>query len=422
MEYRQLTAETIPDYLRSLPEMQNVFSGFDDLDVNEIGDGNLNFVFIVRNVQAPHETVVVKQAVPFLRVVGDAWPLPRERMDCEIRSLKYQANLCPGMVPKVFYGASDMSVVIMENLKDHKILRGEIIDGKTFPNFAEHISTFMATTLFHSSDLYLPHDEKKEKVGEAINVALCKITEDFVFTHPFENNETNDYNSELAQNWIDLIQRDPSVRAAVADMKYAFMTRAEALLHGDLHSGSVMVNADETYVIDPEFSFYGPIGFDIGALLGNLYLAYFSHDYRQRMAGNDPAEYRAWLLQTAEDIWTQFDAKFRDLWENHDATAELPFLGKDLAGDAATTFRDAFMKRLLGDAIGFAACKMMRRIVGLAKVADIADIPDLKARALAEANSLQMGARMVVERQKFASIADVSALAKSLSPLSGEPR
>ncbi|GJW05557.1 putative reverse transcriptase domain-containing protein [Tanacetum coccineum] len=33
-----------------------------------------------------------------------------------------------------------------------------------------------------------------------------------------------------------------------------------------------------TQVINPEFAFYGPIGFDIGAFLGNLILAYFAQD------------------------------------------------------------------------------------------------------------------------------------------------
>lgn len=39
-----------------------------------------------------------------------------------------------------------------------------------------------------------------------------------------------------------------------------------------------MVTTDSTQVIDPEFGFYGPMGFDIGAFIGNLILAYFSQD------------------------------------------------------------------------------------------------------------------------------------------------
>ena len=57
-----------------------------------------------------------------------------------------------------------------------------------------------------------------------------------------------------------------------------FCERAQALIHGDLHTGSVMVTLESTQVIDPEFAFYGPMGFDVGAFIGNLILAYFAQD------------------------------------------------------------------------------------------------------------------------------------------------
>ena len=57
-----------------------------------------------------------------------------------------------------------------------------------------------------------------------------------------------------------------------------FSERAQALIHADLHTGSVMVTQESTQVIDHEFAFYGPMGFDIGAFLGNLILAYFSQE------------------------------------------------------------------------------------------------------------------------------------------------
>lgn len=57
-----------------------------------------------------------------------------------------------------------------------------------------------------------------------------------------------------------------------------FCERSQALIHGDLHTGSVMVTRNSTQVIDPEFAFYGPMGFDIGAFLGNLILAFFAQN------------------------------------------------------------------------------------------------------------------------------------------------
>ena len=318
MAYRQLTESSVAAYLAGLPEMEGRFSSFDDLEVREVGDGNLNYVYIVTNRAKADETVAVKQAVPFLRIVGKSWPLSRHRMDFEIAALKRQYEFCPEHVPAIYFASSDMSLVVMRNLRDHRILRGEMIKGRRFPLLAEHMSTFLARTLFFTSDFNLGHDAKKEAVRNAINIELCKITEDFVFTHPYDNSDTNAYNPELSRSAVDGIQKDAEVRAAVGEMKFQFMTSAEALIHGDLHIGSIMGNERETYVIDPEFAFYGPMGFDIGALIGNLYLAYFAQEWRQREMGKDPDAYRTWLLQTAEAVWNGFETKFLGLWREHD--------------------------------------------------------------------------------------------------------
>ena len=58
------------------------------------------------------------------------------------------------------------------------------------------------------------------------------------------------------------------MKLEVAKLKEGFLTHAQALIHGDLHTGSIMVTEEDTKVIDPEFAFYGPIGFDIGAVIG----------------------------------------------------------------------------------------------------------------------------------------------------------
>jgi 5-methylthioribose kinase len=417
MDYRQLSEETVAAYLAGVPELAGRFSSFGDLDVREVGDGNLNYVYIVTSRSRPEETVAVKQAVPFLRIVGESWPLSRQRMNFEIAALRTQGRLVPEHVPEVFHASPDMSLVVMRNLRDHRILRGEMIKGKRFPLLAEHMSTFLARTLFFTSDFALDHAGKKEAVRSAINIELCKITEDFVFTHPYDASDTNAYNPELPQAAIDGIQTDPEVRAAVGEMKYAFMTAAEALVHGDLHIGSIMGNERETFVIDPEFAFYGPMGFDVGALIGNLWLAYFAHAWRQPQMGNDPAPYRQWLLDTAAAVWTGFEAKFLALWREHDAAAGgASFIGRNNDGGAAAeAFRRRFMRKLLADSIGFAACKMMRRIVGIAKVADIATIPDLQARAEVEINALAMARKMVTGRHGFGSIDAVNALARDVS-------
>lgn len=421
MGYRQLTEATVVEYIAGVPELARRFSSLDRVTAREVGDGNLNYVFVVTNAERPSETMVLKQAVPFLRIAGDSWPLGRERINFETAALQRHAELCPDMVPEMFHTSADMSLIAMRNLEAHRILRGELIKGRRFPLLADHLSTFLARTLFFTSDLHLDPSEKKAAAARSVNVELCKITEDFVFTHPYDDSASNTYPPGLPQAAIDGIQKDPELRAAVGEMKWLFMNSAEALLHGDLHTGSIMVTEDETFVIDPEFAFYGPIGFDIGALLANLWLAFLAQDWRHRAAGNDPAPFRQWLIETAEETWNGFARKFVGLWRDHDAAqGGASFIGRDLdEGASAEAFRQRFMARLLADTIGFAACKMMRRIVGIAKVADIAGIPDPAARAAIEMKALEMGRRMVMGRAGFGSIEQVSALALEISPIEG---
>ena len=412
MKYYQLKQTNLVNYLQSLPEAQQRFSSFDNLEVQEINDGNMNYAFVVTNTLDSNQSVFVKQAPPYIKVLGEDWPLTRQRMTAEMNALNYQSSVCPEMVPEVYYQSETLSVLIMQNLNNHAILRTELIKRQYLPRLAEDLSTFLAETLFYSSDFALSSTDKKAMVNKSANQDMCKITEDFVFTYPFEHHEMNDYNPALSQAVIDSIQKNPNVRAQIAQMKYVFMNKPEALLHADLHTSSVMVNVQQTFVIDPEFSFAGPMGFDIGALIANLYLNYFSHAYK---SSTESVNYSQWLLQTIDDLWNKFEGKFLSLWSAHEQSAQSTFMGKDLTGDSHQTFRQLFLQQVLSDTLGFAACKMIRRVLGVAKVADFMQFEDQKLRAKLETQALKMATTMLVNRQSYTKIADVNKLAEHVS-------
>ncbi|KAL5579436.1 hypothetical protein UlMin_011878, partial [Ulmus minor] len=102
------------------------------------------------------------------------------------------------------------------------------------------------------------------------NVKMCRLTEEVVFSDPYKVFQFNHWTSPYLDN--------DALKAEVAEMKSKFCERSQALIHGDLHTSSVMVTHESTQVIDPEFAFYGPMGFDVGAFIGNLILAYFAQD------------------------------------------------------------------------------------------------------------------------------------------------
>ena len=77
-----------------------------------------------------------------------------------------------------------------------------------------------------------------------------------------------------------------------------FIERAQALLHGDIHTGSFMVTQDTTYAIDAEFAYYGPIAFDVSKMIANLLIAFFASQGLES-ADKRRDEQRAWMLQVS---------------------------------------------------------------------------------------------------------------------------
>jgi 5-methylthioribose kinase len=247
------------------------------------------------------------------------------------------------------------------------------------------------------------------------NIELCRITEDLVFTDPWREAEANRWTSPQLDATAAAVRADGPWKRAAQEYKLKFLSEAQALIHGDLHSGSIMVTGSETYVIDPEFAFYGPMGFDVGALLGNLYLAYFAQSgHETKQGGRDG--YRGWILSTAEQIWTLFDRRFRALWNNkHAGDAFAPSLFQD--GQSPMAFnaaQDAYMRRLFVDTLGFAGCKMTRRILGLAHVEDLESITDPDLRADCEKRALRLARSLMVDGQGYTDVKAVSDAARAL--------
>ena len=118
--------------------------------VREVGDGNLNLVFIV---EGPAGAAVVKQALPYVRLVGDSWPLPLKRSFFEYHALTRHAQRDPGMVPEIFHFDEGQAIIVMEFLSPHIILRRALIEGQQLPEIAGDLGMFLARTLFRGSDL-----------------------------------------------------------------------------------------------------------------------------------------------------------------------------------------------------------------------------------------------------------------------------
>ncbi|KYG19720.1 methylthioribose kinase [Bradyrhizobium sp. AT1] len=413
-DYRILHEAALRDYLAGLPDLKTLLGGDPaHWAITEVGDGNLNLVFIVKGTNGG---IAVKQALPYVRLVGESWPLPLSRAHYEYLALSKQAELASGLVPALLHHNEALALTVMELLEPHIIMRKGLVAGTQYPGFVDDITTFMARTLFFTSDLALSAAEKKEGIAAfAGNHALCKITEDLIFTDPYRIAEQNRWTAPYLDGLAAELRDDMDLHVAISRLKLKFMASPEALLHGDLHTGSIMVTESQTRVIDPEFAFYGPMGFDVGAVLANLLMAYFASAGHERAPG-ERAAFEAWVLQTVETVWSEFARKFLELWRAQGTGDAYPislFAGEKGAARLEAE-RQAYMQRLFTETVGFAAAKIIRRIFGLAHNIDFELIEDARKRAVSEARAVRLARGMMVEAAAFRVIADVTGAARKL--------
>jgi len=407
MAYQALNEKTLIGYLRSRPTASELFSKDADLAVTEVGDGNLNLVFIVVNRRDPGQSAVVKQALPYLRVAGESWPLTRERMRFESQALLKYNELCPGLVPKVYDYDEGMSLVVMEYLSEHEVMRKPLVRRQRFPRFVDHITTFLVNSLFFTSDLYLTGPQKKAQQARFINPELNKLQEDFVYTNPYMDSPENRWNP-LVDKEVQAIRANSELKLEIAEMKRAYMTQAEALIHADLHTGSIMLNERDTRVIDPEFCYFGPMAYDVGAVLQNLVLNYLSH-YAHTQDRAQREEYQAYLLEMVRGIWEEFARKFEEVWKENARGELMPakFWDYPGGGEAFAEYRRRTLRRLLQEAAGHGGVKFLRRMMGIVSVWDISSIQDPAKRAVAERAAMRIGVRWLMERKSVTGAGDL---------------
>ena len=267
-------------------------------------------------------------------------------------------------MPKIYGYDTVMCACAMEDLSDHALMRYALMRHETFPRFAEDISTYMVNTLLKTTDVAMEHKEKKAMVKSFINPELCEITEDLVLTEPYNDcNHRNNVFPPIADFVKKELYEDEALKLAVAKIKFEFMNNAQALIHGDLHTGSIFVKQDSTRVFDPEFAFYGPMGYDIGNVVANMIFAWDNG----RAAGADA--FCDWCLK-------------------------------------APGFKEFYLESVLSDTAAYAGTELIRRTVGMANVKDVTTIADEAKRAHAEKVNILCAKDYIMNRTAFKNGAD----------------
>ncbi|KAA1162668.1 S-methyl-5-thioribose kinase [Pseudoalteromonas fuliginea] len=385
--YVAFNAQRAIDYVSTLIESKqcNFFDSGQTLSAYEFGDGNLNLVFRITDEQ--NNSVILKQALPYARCVGESWPLTLDRARIEAQVLLNHGAICPTYTANVLHYSEIQALTILEDLGNLQILRTAQNNAEQFPKLAQHVATYLSHTGFYNSDFYLTAQTKKALVSQFTNPELCQITEDLFFSDPYIEHERNNYPKQL-QNEVDAIQKNNALKLEIAKLKANFLSNPQTLLHGDMHSGSIFVDCNNTKMIDPEFGFFGPVGFDIGSFIGNLllnYCAQYGHieDFVARR------NYQTHLLSCIVDTYSLFEQQWLELIRTKTTDESLAPVG----------YAQYFMKNVLQDAVGYCGAELIRRTIGLAHVSDIDSISDENARLTVQKQTLALGEQLILNAQ-----------------------
>ena len=266
-------------------------------------------------------------------------------------------------------------------------LRDHII----YPRFAEDISSFLAKTLVLSTDSVISPKQKKEWQKEFINPEMCSITESLVYTDPYNRecklNSVTEENKEFLEKEV---YSDSDLKLEVAKLKEIFKSKAQSLIHGDLHCGSIFVNQNSTMVLDPEFAFYGPAGYDVGNVIAHMIFAYINGSLTMK-ASEEKALFLNWTLEAIKETIDLFNEK------------SVRLLKSDATDAMAKTdgFAEWYINDMLVDTAACTGTELIRRIVGEAKVRLIKNIENQKDKALAERIAISIGKKLIINRNNY---------------------
>ena len=164
------------------------------------------------------------------------------------------------------------------------------------------------------------------------------------------------------------------------------MNNPQALIHGDLHTGSIFVDEDYIKVMDCEFAFYGPIGYDLGTIMANFIFSYVYHLYVTK-----DKNYISFLFKVIDDILRLFKNKFiaKFLNESNDISVQNDY------------FIEYYLLEVLKTGFGICGLELLRRTTGCARVKEIESVSDDDIRRNIEYTLLNIGIECLSYRDRL---------------------
>ncbi|MFT9296361.1 MAG: S-methyl-5-thioribose kinase [Acetobacter orientalis] len=394
--YRTLDAAGVRAYVANQAHLAKRLGGTPATwQVREVSDGNLNMVFLA---EGPAGGVCLKQALPHVRV-DPSWKMPLDRTFFEAAYLREVFPHVPNLTTECLHFDPEQFILVVESLSGHKVLRTALMQGPVNPDIATCIGQFVARSTFATSLLAEPFEKvMNRRICFARNQTLTRITVDLILTDPYIPHPRNHWAEPELTPVVNALRANAPLRTRVDALRLHFLSNPQALLHGDLHTGSIMTTEDDTRVIDGEFATYGPIGFDAGLFIANVILSLFSSPSGQNSSLH---------INMINNFWQEFEKTFLTLWEAQNPPQDpATHYYSTALGPISQTHKQAFLNSILQDTIGFCGTEIIRRIIGYAHVADFSALPTPTHRAARKKAALQFATACLSPQTPIFSIQD----------------
>ncbi|PTY41074.1 S-methyl-5-thioribose kinase [Brachyspira hampsonii] len=372
------------DVLLYVKNKLKYFSQDDNIICKEIGDGNINYVYRISNGK---DSIILKQAGVHTRSNSSGRILDINRNSREADILSFYGSILPDLAPKIISIDRVMNLFVMEDLKSFLVLRDALMKGHIYHHLQEQITDFLVETTLSTADFFTDPFAKKENVIKYTNKELCKISEELVFREPFFNVLKENVFSESLNKFVeDNLYNNKQLQLEAAKLKYEFMNNPQALIHGDLHTGSIFVNEDYIKVMDCEFAFYGPIGYDLGTIIANFIFSYVYHLYVTK-----DKNYTSFLFNVIDNTLKLFKDKFISKFLNEctDISAQNDY------------FVEYYLLEVLKTGFGICGLELLRRTTGCARVKEIESVSDDDIRRDIEYTLLNIGIECLSYRERL---------------------
>ncbi len=251
----RLSEESLPGYLEGL----GVLAPNETALVEPVGDGNINWV---RRVRGQRRSWVVKQARPALERFPE-YRVSTERLVFEARYYETVARFDrAGTCPAVVRFDSEQRVLVLEDLGDAERLDAALARGADVTAAAAALGSFLGAVHAATRDAALTERFSNEE--------MRKLHGDHIFQLPYRSNDFP-LSPALRERAI-AIQRDTALLRTI-DAAYArYLESADALVHADVQPANVLLTDRGPRLLDAEIAHVGDPAFDLGQLVGHLWL------------------------------------------------------------------------------------------------------------------------------------------------------